>query len=158
MKYLPENLKNEYDFLVRNNPDIEGLDHPLINLSDTFQAYYILVHFFTDTSSTDESEKMLVGIRSIDLLASALCRQVVSYDGKRKYSNPLDICATLFFGLVKNHSFCDGNKRTALLILLYQLLLFGYIPCVSWKEFEKLVLSVAANKLKEIIESIIKSL
>lgn len=54
-----------------------------------------------------------------------------------------------FFGLVKNHSFSDGNKRTALLILLYQLGMYGYMPCAPKKDFEKLVVSVAANRLKE---------
>lgn len=147
LKFLPDDLKREYDFQVKNNPDIPGLTHPLINLSDTFRAYYILVHYFTDSSSSDDSEKMLVGIRSIDLLASALGRQDVSYGGRPKYREPLDICATLFFGLVKNHSFSDGNKRTALLILLYQLQLYGYVPNVSKTEFERLVLSVAAGTL-----------
>lgn len=52
-----------------------------------------------------------------------------------------------FLGLVKNHSFSDGNKRTALLILLYQLGLFGYMPNAPKKEFEKLVVSVAANRI-----------
>ena len=149
MKYLPDDLKHEYNFLIKNNPDIPGLDHPFINLSDVFRAYFILIHYFTDSSSSDRSEKMLPGIRSIDLLASALGRQVISFEGRQKYTSPIDICATLFFGLVKNHSLNDGNKRTALLILLYQLQLFGYLPTSSKKEFEKLVLSVAAGDLKE---------
>lgn len=147
MKYLPDDLKREFNYLITNNPDLPGLDSPLINLSDTFKAYFILVHYFTDVSSQEESERMLVGIRSINLLASALGRQIVSYDGHLKYRAPLDICATLFFGLVKNHSFSDGNKRTALLILLYQLQQYGYVITAPKKDFEKLVLSVAANTL-----------
>ncbi len=147
MKYLREDLKKEYLYLSRNNPDIEGLEHPLINLSDAFGAYFILVDYFTDASSEEQGEKMMLGIRSIDLLASALGRQVVSYGGRQKYRDPLDICSTLFFGMVKNHSFNDGNKRTALLLLLYQLHLFGYLPSAPKREFEKLVLSVASNSL-----------
>ena len=149
MQYLPADLKREYEYLVKTNPDIIGLEHPFINLSDTFRAYFILVHFFTDESSEDETEKMLVGIRSVDLLASALSRQNASFAGKTKYSNPLDICATLFYGLVKNHSFSDGNKRTSLLILLYQLHLYGYVPVASKKAFEKLVVSIARNSLAD---------
>lgn len=147
LKYLPDDLRREYDFQVKNNPDIPGLNHPLINLSDTFRAYYILADYFTDASSEEPTEKMLVGIRSVDLLASALGRQDTSFGGRPKYREPLDICATLFFGLVKNHSFSDGNKRTALLILLYQLQLYGYVPCAPKKDFEKLVLSVAAGNM-----------
>ena len=74
-----------------------------------------------------------------------------------------------FFGLVKNHSFSDGNKRTALLILLYQLQLYGYIPTAPKKEFEKLVLSVAEGsierdyrsyyrKFKKLDDSVIKTI
>lgn len=147
MKHLPQELKQEYDYFAKNNPDIEGISHPLINISDTFKAYFILVHYFTDASSKDTPETMLVGIRSVDLLASAIGRQVTSYGGKVKYQAPLDICATLFFGMVKNHSFSDGNKRTALLILLYQLHLYGFMPTASKKEFEKLVLAVAEDSI-----------
>ena len=49
--------------------------------------------------------------------------------------------------MVKNHSFSDGNKRTALLTLLYQLNLFGQYPSCSVREYEKLVVAVAANDL-----------
>lgn len=148
MQYLPVDLKREYDYLTKHNPDIPGLGHPFINLSDTFSAYMILINYFTDASTDEVKEKMMVGIRSIDLLASALERQNISFEGKRKYTAPLDICATLFYGMVKNHSFNDGNKRTALLILLFQLQLYGYYPTVAKKEFERLVLSVAENSLE----------
>jgi len=147
MKYLPDDLKREYDFLIRNNPDIEELKHPLINVSDVLRAYFILIHYFTDPESSNEPEKMLVGIRDMNLLISALCRQVVSLKGKMKYTKPLDICATLFFGLAKNHSLSDGNKRTSLLVLLYQLYLYGYFPTAPKKDFEGLVLSVAEDSL-----------
>lgn len=148
MQHLPDDLKREYLFLTKNNPDIEGLEHPLINLSDAFRAYFILVHYFTDASTDEEQETMMVGIRSIDLLASALSRQNISFGGKQKYTNPLDICATLFFGVVKNHSFNDGNKRTALLLLLYQLQLYGYYPTAPKKQFESLVLHVADGSIE----------
>lgn len=147
LKYLPGDLKAEYFRLVRKCSTIEALHHPLITVEDVLRAYFILADYFTDDSSGAQKESMLVGLRSEELLASALSRQIVSFDGKTKYSNPIDICSTLFFGLVKNHAFLDGNKRVSLLILLYQLFLFGYIPNVPEKEFEKLVVSVAANKI-----------
>lgn len=156
MQYLPEELKREYNYMVKNNPDIPELEHPLINLSDTFAAYFILIDYFTDASTDEKQEKMMVGIRSVDLLASALGRQNISFGGKQKYTAPLDICATLFYGMVKNHSFNDGNKRTALLILLYQLQLYGYYPTVSKKDFERLVLSVAENSIETQYRNIYK--
>ena len=51
--------------------------------------------------------------------------------------------------MVKNHSFHDGNKRTGLLILLYQLQNYGYYPKQNFKEFEKLVLAIADNSLNK---------
>lgn len=146
MNNLPKNLKEEYEYLIEHNADIPGIEHPLINISDTLKAYFILAHYFTDPSSECQ-EKMLIGVRDINLLGSAIGRQNISFGGKTKYTDKIDICATLFFGLVKNHSFSDGNKRTALLILLYQLGLFGYMPIAPKKAFEKLVISVAANKV-----------
>lgn len=74
MQYLPEDLKREYLYLTKTNPDLTGLSHPLLNLSDAFRAYFILIHYFTDASTDEEKESMMVGIRSIDLLASALGR------------------------------------------------------------------------------------
>lgn len=147
LKYLPDNLKKEYCRIVANCSPINGLNHPLITNEDVLRAYFILADYFTDDSAGNQKEHMLIGLRSIDLLDSALCRQIVSFEGKKKYTNPLEICATLFYGLVKNHAFLDGNKRVSLLVLLYQLYLFGYVPNVSEKQFEKLVVSVAANKI-----------
>lgn len=148
MNSLPEDLKKEYDYLIEHNSDIEGIEYPLINISDTLKAYFILAHYFTDPSSKCQ-ERMLIGVRDINLLGSAIGRQTISYDGKKKYTDKIDICSTLFYGLVKNHSFSDGNKRTALLILLYQLGLFGYMPDAPKRNFEKLVVSVAANRISE---------
>lgn len=148
MLFNDPSIEKEYNRLLEKHSDIMGVGHPLINLSDTLRAYFCLADYFTDSSSKNV-ETMLVGIRSIDLLYSALTRQTVSFDGKVKYKNPIDICSTLFFGMTKNHSFSDGNKRTALLILLYQLDLYGYLPNASVKEFEQLVVAVAANTLDE---------
>lgn len=149
MKYLPKELKELYDRWVDEYPDIVGIEHPMINMSDVFSAYCILADYFTDRTSGKEVEQMLVGMRSAHLLASALGRQDASFGGKRKYTESLDICATLFYGLVKNHAFSDGNKRTGLLVLLYQLQLFKYYTIVSVKEFEKLVVAVASNSLAD---------
>lgn len=144
--YLPRELRDAFDYDIKKCPDME-LDLDLINISDVLKAHYILADYFTDESSGVDMEKMLVGVRSYNLLASAVGRQNVEFGGKRKYSDKIEICSTLFFGLVKDHSFHDGNKRTALLILLYQLQLYGYYPKPCFKEFEKLVVSVADNGL-----------
>lgn len=146
-KYLPKELKDEYEYDVKQCPDIEDISLPLMNISNILQAHYILLDYFSDPSAGQNVEPMLPGVRSYHLLGSAVGRQVVSFGGKNKYIDSIDICSTLFFGLVKDHAFLDGNKRTALLVLLYQLTLFGYYPKDDFKRFEKLVLSVADNSL-----------
>lgn len=146
MEYLPKELRAAYENDVKCCKDLD-IDKDLINVSDILKAYYILADYFTDPSANQEQEKMLVSVRSFGLLASAVGRQCVEFDGKRKYTDKIDICSTLFFGLVKNHSFYDGNKRIGLLILLYQLQLYGYYPKQQFNEFEKLVISVAENSL-----------
>lgn len=148
MKYLRSDLLQEYNRFSTQYPDIEDLSTPLMNISDVLRAYFILADYFSDPTATVAVEKMLIGIRDMNLLASALGRQKASFGNVTKYKNPLDICSTLFYGLVKNHAFSDGNKRTALLTLLYQLDCYGYFPKANQKEFEKLVIAVASNDLE----------
>ena len=111
MSIMAKDLEAEYERLLSENPDIEELCGDYINVSDTLKAYFILADYFTDPTS-EVVEKMLIGVRDFNLLISALCRQVVSYDGRKKYTDKIDICATLFYGLVKNHSFSDGNTSS----------------------------------------------
>ncbi|MBR5114927.1 MAG: Fic family protein [Oscillospiraceae bacterium] len=148
MAFVNTDIEKEYNRLTDLYPNVPGQTHPLLNMSDVLRAYFSLADYFSDPTS-EAVETMLVGLRSADLLYSALSRQTVSFDGKTKYTNPIDICSTLFFGMVKNHSFSDGNKRTALLSLLYQLNLYGYYPSCSVNNYEKLVVAVAANKLPD---------
>lgn len=148
MEYLPKELKDEYNYAAKQCPDLD-IDSNFINISDVLKAHFILADYFTDVSSGVETEKMLVGVRSYDLLGSAIGRQFVEYCGKKKYTDKIEICSTLFYGLVKDHSFHDGNKRTALLVLLFQLQLYGYYPKQNFKEFERLVLAIADNSMPQ---------
>lgn len=148
MEYLPSDLKKALSYDLKVCKELE-MENDLINVSDVLKAHYILADYFTDSSSGEEIESMLVGVRSYNLLASALGRQFVGFNGKRKYTDKLDICSTLFYGLIKDHAFHDGNKRTALLILLYQLQKYGYYPQKKFNEFEKLVVAIADNALSE---------
>ena len=147
MQFLPKELLNLYEHDRKQFTNISDISAPLINEDDVLRAHYILADFFLDPTANIEAERMLVGVRSYDLLSSAVNRQVCGFNGYKKYSDNFDICATLFFGLVKNHAFHDGNKRTALLTLLNQLLLYGYYPKSNIKDFENLVLCVADNSL-----------
>ena len=148
MKYLTDDLKQEYFRITKRLPDIEGFDAPYINVSDVLRAYFVLVDYFTDKSSGKDIEGVYVGIKDENLLASAVGRQRVEFGGHIKYTSPFEICSALFISLTKNHPFVDCNKRTALLVLLYELDRFGYMPISKKSEFENMVVSLAANNLK----------
>lgn len=146
--FYSKEIEENYNYAKTQINDEEDYIHPLINYSDVLKAHYYLADYFLDNSS-GAVEKMSVGVRSFQLLGSAVGRQIVGYGGRQKYSQSLQICSTLFYGLVTDHPFVDGNKRTALLILLYQLQLYGYYPTSSINAFEKLVISVAERSLPE---------
>lgn len=147
MRNLRPELREEYLRMRAEAGSVSGLGGTDITTDDVLCAYIILVDFFTDPSRPEEAESMLVGLRSGHLLASAVSRQVVGLGNQYKYTRALDRCATLFYGLVKDHAFSDGNKRVSLLTLLYHLDKFGYMPNVKAKEFEALVVATAANEL-----------
>ena len=87
-----------------------------------------------------------VGPRDANLLHSAIYRQFVSFEGKDKWNTPYERCATLVFGLVKDHPFYDANKRTGLLVLLFFLNKLGRIPTVRQKVLEDFVVNIAQDQ------------
>ena len=147
MRYLRPELKETYTRMANQAPVVIGVSSVDITVDDVLCAYIILADYFTDPSLPENVEQMLIGIRDYGLLASAVSRQIVAFGKKLKYTQPLDVCATLFYGLVKDHAFLDGNKRVALLILLYHLSKHGYVPSAKIGDFESLVVAVAANTL-----------
>ena len=143
MLLLPTHLKSDYDRYSKeiNN---EGYDEFLIKPDDVLRAHYLIADYFLDTG-----EEVLYGVKTPDLLYSAVNRQNVSFAGRSKWENAIEKCATLFYGLVKNHAFHDGNKRTALLIALYNLYRIGRTPTEKQKEFEKLTIRVASGEVDQ---------
>ena len=67
------------------------------------------------------------GVKNRGLLESAVHRQTVGIDSYYKYDTYYKNCATLVFGIVKNHAFHNGNKRVGLLCLIKHLYLNGYV-------------------------------
>ncbi len=142
MKNLPRHLFQDYERTKKQIKDDPFIANGLISYDDVLRAHYLICDYFID-----EGEEIVYGIKDMNILGSALGRQVTGFNGKLKWDQPLQICATLFFGLVKNHSFHDGNKRTALLILIYHLLTFKKTITSKQKEFEVLSVRVAAGTL-----------
>jgi death-on-curing family protein len=86
------------------------------------------------------------GVRSGDLLESAVGRQWVSHGGRLKHPEPTANAATLTFGLVCDHPFHNGNKRSALVAMLAHLDRNGlYLQGVSQDLLYDLVLAIAEH-------------
>ncbi len=148
MDYMLKHLRKDYTRCLKKVPDSPFRNQRLfVCYEDVLKAHYLICDYFEQTTGN----KSFFGVRDFNLLGSALGRQIAGYGICVKWTEPLDICATLFFGLVKDHAFNDGNKRTALLILLFNLLKVNRMVTSLQKEFEKLTLLVASNKLKNLV-------
>ncbi len=89
------------------------------------------------------------GIRSRDLLESAVAAPQATMMGKPLISEPIEIAAAYLFYLCGNHPFVDGNKRVALATCLVFLSENGLLPdeTLDVDEWETLTLAVAAGLL-----------
>jgi len=86
-------------------------------------------------------------IRDFGLLHSAVSRPRASFAGKDLYATLFDKAAALFHSLILNHSFVDGNKRTAYVATARFLILNGYILSASKQLVVSFVLKVIKEKL-----------
>lgn len=87
------------------------------------------------------------GIRDEGMLESALARPLQ----KQAYDDP-DLCelgAAYLFGIVKNHPFVDGNKRTGLAAADTFLYLNGLSLEVEQEDLIQFVLMVAGGEIDE---------
>lgn len=83
------------------------------------------------------------GIRDEGMLDSALANPFQSFAGKELYPSIQAKAAQLCFGLVKNHSMVDGNKRLGTHVMLVFLALNGYELYYEQQDLVNLILSVA---------------
>jgi death-on-curing protein len=87
------------------------------------------------------------GIRDAGLLSSALAR--VHHRAAYRESTVFDLAAAYAFGIVSNHPFVDGNKRTGLLAAYVFLDLNGWELTASETEAVTAVLALAVNEIDE---------
>jgi len=87
------------------------------------------------------------GVRSPDLLASAVFRQHTALGEQTKYPTVEMAAAALFHAIVHDHPFFNGNKRTALVSMLVLLDENGVMPTCDEDELFQLVLRLAQHKL-----------
>lgn len=144
MDFLNAEVEKEYQRWC----GLVGSDDPYtskdtVGLHQVLKAHFLIVDFFAQEGEGIGG----IGPKSVDLLHSAIYRQFVSFGGKDKWDMPLEKCATLLFGLIKDHPFHDANKRTAFLVTLLQLERLGRMPRIKQREFEDFVVEVADNQL-----------
>jgi len=88
------------------------------------------------------------GVRDMGLLQSALARpqQLYAYG-----DNPdiIDMAASYTAGIVRNHPFIDGNKRTGFLVGVLFLELNGVRFTATEESAAQAILSLAAGTLEE---------
>jgi len=87
------------------------------------------------------------GLRSRDLLESAIAAPQASFGGKSTFTDLVEIAAAYLFYLCANHPFLDGNKRTALGACLVFLKLNGARPAPDSGEWESLTMAVADGSI-----------
>ena len=87
------------------------------------------------------------GIRDHGLLESALETPFQSFGGVDLYPTIQAKAARLGFGLIKNHSMIDGNKRIGAHAMLVFLALNGIELSYTQKELYEVILSIASNNL-----------
>ncbi len=115
-----------------------------IGIHEVLEAHFLLADFFFRTGEGIGG----VGPKDINMLHSALSRQFTEYGGKPKYKDRIDVCATLMFGLIKNHPFFDANKRTAFLTSILHLQKIGRTPTVDQKVYEDFTVDISDNNLR----------
>lgn len=87
------------------------------------------------------------GLRDAGLLASALAAPQASFGGQFLNSSLPEMAASYLVGLVQNHPFLDGNKRTAYAVTATFLRLNGLRLRGSQDAKFALVLGVAEGRL-----------
>jgi death on curing protein len=87
------------------------------------------------------------GVRDVGLLSSALARP----QNQAAYGEPsvFDLAAAYAFGLIRNHPFVDGNKRTGFLAAYIFLDLNGWELRATEADAVAAVLALAAGEMDE---------
>lgn len=94
------------------------------------------------------------GLRDLGLLESAVERPKASFGGQDLYPNIFLKAGALIHGLLRNHPFVDGNKRTSMFSAMTFLEINGYQFDARQKEVVNFALKVENEKLE--VEEIAK--
>lgn len=145
---VSEYIRSEHDRWIMElckDGDDPYLGDTTIGLREVLNAHFLLAEFF---SSTGEGLGGL-GPKEPNLLHSALSRQFTAFGNRQRWNSPIEICATLMFGLIKNHPFHDANKRTAFLVSILHLQKIKRTPIIDHLIYEDFTVDIADDKLNK---------
>lgn len=74
---------------------------------------FLLEDIISFHNELEQNSIVSVGIRDKALIESAVNAPFQTFGGEELYPSVEEKAAHLFYGLVKNHGFIDGNKRVA---------------------------------------------
>lgn len=86
------------------------------------------------------------GVLNDGMLDSALQAPFQTFGGKELLPDTKDKIIRLAYGLIKNHSFRDGNKRIGALVLLVLFELNGYHVNATNEEFADIIMGIASSE------------
>ena len=88
------------------------------------------------------------GIRDMATLESAIYHSYATFEGKDLYATIEEKAGRQAYGIIRNHPFIDGNKRTGLFVMLTFLELNGIKLKFSQSELVRLGIRIASGKLE----------
>ena len=94
------------------------------------------------------------GIHDEGLLESAMATPLQTFDGQPLFATVQQRAVRLGYGIISNHPFIDGNKRTGTHAMLVMLALNGIELEHSQQELTEIILKVADSKadFEELLE------
>ena len=87
------------------------------------------------------------GVRDRGSLESAVAQPQATFGGEDLYPTLHEKAAALAFGIVQNHPFVDGNKRTGTIAMEAFFLRNGYELDAAVDAQEQVILDVAASRM-----------
>ncbi|UCD55059.1 MAG: type II toxin-antitoxin system death-on-curing family toxin [Candidatus Omnitrophota bacterium] len=91
----------------------------------------------------------LEGIKDKGGILSALANPFHTFAGKELYPTIIEKIGIIFFSLIKNHGFTDGNKRTACLVLDMVLYNYNIFLNANDEKMEEVAIRIAENKFSK---------
>jgi death-on-curing protein len=88
------------------------------------------------------------GIRDQGSLLAALARPYATFDQQELYPTPVEKSAAIFESLIINHSFIDGNKRIAYVLMRLTLMDFYFDVMASDDEKYKMTISASTGEIR----------